>query len=78
MERECIYGGARDLTANDAGARRATKLCLLVPAGIQPYCFYGIGTILGGFANAAAARRARCDDGVPVRWRRECYRGANV
>jgi len=78
MERECIYGGARDLTANDAGPRRATQLCLLVPAAMRAYCFYGVGTILGGFANETSARRARCDAGVPARWRKECYRGANA
>ncbi len=78
MERECIYGAARDLTANDAGARRATRLCLAAPANVRAYCFEGIGTILGGFANGTAARRARCDEFVPPRWRPACYGGANA
>jgi cytochrome c553 len=77
MERECIYGGSRDLTSNDAGPRRAIRMCLLAPAATRSYCFYGIGTILGGFANEAAARRARCD-AVPAAYRQDCYRGARA
>jgi cytochrome c553 len=77
MERECIYGGSRDLTSNDAGPTRAIRMCLLAPAGTRSYCFYGIGTILGGFANKAAARRAKCGP-VPPAYRRDCYRGARA
>ena len=77
IERECIYGGSRDLTSNDAGPRRATEMCLLAPAATRSYCFYGIGTILGGFANEAAARRAKCNV-VPAAYRNDCYRGANA
>jgi mono/diheme cytochrome c family protein len=77
MERECIYGGARDLTSNDAGPRRAIQMCLLAAAATRSYCFYGIGTILGGFSNDSAGRRARCD-AVPAAFVRDCYRGANV
>jgi hypothetical protein len=78
MERECVYGAARDLTANDANARRASRFCLLTPLSMRSYCFEGVGTIVGGFANAAAARRAQCDAAVPTRWLPDCYRGANV
>jgi cytochrome c553 len=77
MERECIYGGSRDLTSNDAGPKRATIMCNLAPAATRSYCFYGIGTILGGFANDAAGRRARCD-AVPAAYRRDCVRGARA
>jgi cytochrome c553 len=77
MERECIYGGSRDLTSNDAGPTRAIKMCLLAPASTRSYCFYGIGTILGGFANEAAERRAKCGP-VPAAYRRDCYRGARA
>jgi hypothetical protein len=77
MERECVYGGSRDLTSNDAGPVRAIRMCLLAPAATRSYCFYGIGTILGGFANEAAARRAKCSP-VPTTYRRDCYRGARA
>ena len=66
-----------DLTANDAGPTRAIRMCLLAPTPTRSYCFYGIGTILGGFANEAAARRARCS-AVPAGYRRDCYRGARA
>jgi cytochrome c553 len=77
MERECVYGGSRDLTSNDAGPARAIKMCLLAPAATRAYCFYGIGTILGGFANGSDARKAKCAP-VPVAYRRDCYRGARA
>jgi cytochrome c553 len=77
MERECIYGGSRDLTSNDAGPRRATQMCLLAPAATRSYCFYGVGTILGGFANDSAGRRARCN-ALPRAYRVDCYRGARA
>jgi hypothetical protein len=77
MERECVYGAARDLTSNDAGPARATRMCALAPAATRSYCFNGIGTILGGFANSLAARRARCN-AVPALYRRDCYRGARA
>jgi hypothetical protein len=77
MERECIYGGSRDLTSNDAGPARAIRMCLLAPAATRSYCFYGVGTILGGFANGSTARRAKCNP-VPGAYRRDCYRGAGV
>jgi len=77
MERECVYGGSRDLTSNDAGPARAIKMCLLAPAATRSYCFYGIGTILGGFANGSGARKAKCAP-VPVAYRRDCYRGARA
>ncbi|HEY3019202.1 MAG TPA: cytochrome c [Solirubrobacteraceae bacterium] len=73
---DCIYGAARDVTSNDAGARRAKVLCAAAPARTRARCFEGIGTILGGFRTDRAARRAECDAVTPVRYRSSCYRGA--
>ncbi|HEX6490913.1 MAG TPA: c-type cytochrome [Gaiellaceae bacterium] len=77
MERECIYGGSRDLTSNDAGPTRAIRMCKLAPASTRSFCYYGIGTILGGFANEASARRAKCAP-IPSAYRHDCDRGANA
>jgi hypothetical protein len=77
MERECIYGAARDLTANDAGARRASLFCAAAPAGIRAYCFNGIGTILGGFGTYEAQRRAACE-AATRKYLADCLRGAGV
>jgi hypothetical protein len=52
-------------------------MCMLAPGATRSYCFYGIGTILGGFANTVSARRAECAP-VPAAYRRDCYRGARV
>ncbi len=77
MERECIYGAARDITSNDAGPARSTPFCARAPRATRSYCFYGIGTILGGLTNNPAARRAKCNT-APVGYRSDCYRGANA
>jgi hypothetical protein len=77
MERECVYGGSRDLTSNDAGPARAIQMCNLAPASTRSYCFNGIGTILGGFANGSEARKAKCAP-VPAAYRQDCYRGARA
>jgi mono/diheme cytochrome c family protein len=77
MERECIYGAARDITSNDANATRSTPFCANAPQLTRSYCFYGIGTILGGLTNNPAARRAKCNI-APVGYRPNCYQGANA
>jgi hypothetical protein len=77
LERDCIYGGARDLTSNDAGPKRAVRLCDLAPLSTRSRCYEGIGTILGAFSNDAAGRRARCN-AVPAAYRADCYRGARA
>lgn len=78
MARECIYGAVRDVTQNDAGARRSPKLCRGSAIGIRPYCYSGIGTILGTLIADLAARRQACDRATPVRYRSACYRGAGA
>jgi hypothetical protein len=52
-------------------------MCLLAPGSTRSYCFYGIGTILGGFANTVSGRRGECAP-VPAAYRRDCYRGARA
>jgi hypothetical protein len=74
---DCLYGAARDLTSNDAGGRRAARLCGEAPAAERGRCVYGIGTILGGLSETADGRRALCR----VVGRAElasCLRGAGI
>jgi mono/diheme cytochrome c family protein len=78
LERDCIYGAARDITSMDAGARRASPFCSRVPASFRATCFNGIGTILGGFHTSAADRRAACRASVPRAYRRDCFAGAGA
>jgi mono/diheme cytochrome c family protein len=78
MAGQCIYGAARDITSMDAGARRSTVLCSQAPIGVRPLCFNGIGTILGGFAREAEARRAACRSAVPKQFWDECFAGAGA
>jgi cytochrome c553 len=77
MERECVYGAARDITANDASGRRSARFCAQAPKAFRSYCFNGIGTILGGFATYEAGRRAACGV-VTKRYLRDCLQGAGV
>jgi hypothetical protein len=57
---DCLYGAARDLTSNDAGGRRAARLCASAPASARDRCAYGIGTILGGLSETVAGRTTLC------------------
>ncbi len=77
MERECVYGAARDLTSNDANGIRAARMCSLAPAATRSYCFYGVGTILGGFKTSSEARRAECAR-LTRRYLGDCARGAGA
>ncbi len=75
MTRECVYGAARDITSNDASPRRSKTLCETAPVAHRPYCFEGIGTIIGGFHAERAGRRAECKK-VTTRHFTDCARGA--
>ena len=78
MAGECVYGAARDITSMDAGARRSAGFCSAVPDPLQPGCFNGIGTILGGFSREARARRAACRSAAPREYWDECFTGAGA
>jgi mono/diheme cytochrome c family protein len=78
MALECVYGAARDITSMDAGASRSAGLCSTAPVQLRPKCFNGIGTILGGFAREAEARRTACRSAVPKRYWDECFAGAGA
>ena len=75
MERECVYGAARDIVSNDAGPKRAVPLCDGAPKSMKAYCFEGIGTILGGLHTYREERRAACR-AVTTRYFDDCARGA--
>ncbi len=75
MERECVYGAARDVTSNDAGPGRSKGLCEQAKTSLQGYCFEGIGTILGGLHLYREERRAACRQ-VTTKYFVDCARGA--
>jgi hypothetical protein len=68
---ECVYGAVRDITSNDAAPGRAIAFCRAVATSLQARCFYGLGTIVAGFA-AGPAELAKTCAGVPARYRPEC------
>ena len=74
---DCIYGAARDVTSNYADGRPAAKLCNMAAKRLQPRCFNGIGTILGGMSPTTPGRRALCKV-VTKTYMRDCLRGAGV
>jgi mono/diheme cytochrome c family protein len=74
MERECLLGAAKDLTSQDANGRRAARLCAASDPAARPYCFYGIGQILGTFTSDPGQRRADCR---ALTRTRSCFDGAS-
>jgi hypothetical protein len=78
MESHCVYGAVRDVTAMDAGAGRAVRLCHLAAAPLQTGCYRGIGAVLGTLSQTPASRRASCRTAVAERWWRACWRGAGA
>jgi hypothetical protein len=76
-EDDCVYGAARDITSNDAGAARARVLCERAADGIKPRCFNGIGTILAGLSKTEDERRTACAV-VTTRYLSSCLRGAGL
>ena len=73
MARECVFGAARDIVANDFGPRRAVLLCRAARAEMRAYCFYGIGTILGSFGSTNVEATCRR---IAGRYGADCVRGA--
>jgi hypothetical protein len=79
MARECVYGAARDLTSQDSGPARASKLCGNAAAAHRSYCYFGIGTILGGLYATEQEKRAACAAVSPrAAARGECRSGAGA
>ena len=74
---DCLYGAARDVTANDAGGARAAQLCRLTSGRERNRCFDGIGTIVGTLETSMIGRREACSrvagPDAPA-----CLRGAGV
>ena len=79
MATECVYGASRDLSANDSGPARSAKLCAKAAQAHRDYCFYGIGSILGGLYATEPEKRKACDavSALPAP-RASCRRGAGL
>jgi hypothetical protein len=78
MENECIYGAARDIANNAPDGVKAAGFCRAAPRATRPYCFQGVGTILGAAVTDLAGRRQTCRRVVPAAYRRDCYSGAGA
>ena len=76
-EGDCIYGAARDITSNDAGAQRARGLCETAAARLRDICFDGIGTILASLSADEEEVRAACA-ATTTRYLSACLRGAGL
>jgi hypothetical protein len=74
---DCIYGAARDITSNDAGAKRARLLCERAAAAVKGTCYDGIGTILRGLSASDDEVRAACA-AAAQRYLNYCLRGAGL
>jgi hypothetical protein len=76
-ESDCIYGAARDVTSNDAGAARARNVCEAAAASLRDVCYDGIGTILRGLSASEEDVRAACE-AATTRYLASCLRGAGL
>jgi hypothetical protein len=74
---DCVYGAARDITSNDAGAERARALCERAPDPLRGTCFNGIGTILSGLSASEDEVRAACA-AATTRYLSACLQGAGL
>jgi hypothetical protein len=74
-EVECLVGGSKDLTANDAGGDRAAKLCAQAARRMRDRCYHAMGSVLGGMVASEEARRDTCAR-LAGRYGDACYRGS--
>jgi mono/diheme cytochrome c family protein len=77
-EKDCIYGAIRDVMNNNPQDPNGKAFCEIVNPGFRPYCFFGMGTILGTQQNTPETKRAACE-----RWARgedlnQCLSGAGA
>jgi hypothetical protein len=76
-EGDCLYGAARDMTADLSSGTRAAGLCNRAPARFRARCFYGIGTIVGSFSAEPSAGAAACA-ALSREYAAACRRGASA
>ena len=76
-ESDCLYGAARDMTADLSSGQRAAGLCARAPARYRARCFYGIGTIVGSFS-ASPSRGAEVCTALTRLYATACRRGASA
>jgi hypothetical protein len=74
----CLYGAARDITSNDAGAERAGGLCERAAARYRERCYAGIGTILANLFPSESEQRRACAAAAPRRFVAACLGGAGL
>jgi hypothetical protein len=74
----CLYGAARDITSNDAGAERAGGLCERAAARYRERCYAGIGTILANLFPSEPEQRRACVAAAPRRFVAACLGGAGL
>jgi hypothetical protein len=75
-ERECLFGGVRDVLNNDPTDLRGRALCESLQGEQRSYCFYGLGSILGTVYADRGERRQACARFAAPADRPDCERGA--
>ncbi|HEU5065868.1 MAG TPA: cytochrome c [Gaiellaceae bacterium] len=77
-ERDCIYGAIRDVMNNNPQDPNGKAFCESVSPGFRPYCFFGMGTILGTQQSTPEAKRQACEQWAKGGDLTECLKGAGV
>ena len=73
---DCIYGAARDMTANYARGDEAAAMCRRAPRVERARCFNGIGSIVASFGPEEQTRAACAS--VAHGYVRDCLAGAGL
>ena len=76
-EGDCLYGAARDMTADLSSGTRAAGLCAGAPVRYRKRCFFGIGTIIGSFSAKPSTGAAACA-ALSREYAAACRRGASA
>jgi cytochrome c553 len=77
-EKDCIYGAIRDVMNNNPQDPNGQAFCEIVSPGFRPYCYFGMGTILGTQQNTPETRRQACEQWARGADLTECLKGAGV
>ena len=77
-EKDCIYGAIRDVMNNNPQDPNGKAFCEIVSPGFRPYCFFGMGTILGTQQNTPETKRQACEQWAKSEDLTQCLMGAGV
>lgn len=77
-EKDCIFGAIRDVMNNNPQDPNGEAFCKVVKPSFRPYCFFGMGTILGTQQNTPETKRQACEQWAKDEDLAQCLEGAGA